>query len=163
MTDTEVAQAVDLVVAEARRLLALAGRGGTGTASPESLASPALNGRFVVAAPDLERVSAWADVLEQLVGMLSGGRPAEVPPALDATRTLLEAIHGQTLTFAWERARAPSGERVDGRAHADVVAGKLVGLRIRRMGPGDAFGQARAGTSRDGGATIGVEIDRLGR
>jgi hypothetical protein len=168
MTKAALLQAVELVIGQAEKVLAYVRRGGAALAPPEDLTSPVLNGRLTGVTPDRDRADARADALEQLVRGLrscvaSDRRDEDLAQLIDAARAVLEEVYGRTITFAWEGELPASGARIEGRAHADVVHGKLIGVAVGKLTEGDVRGEAQARESGAGGETIGVSIERLGR
>jgi hypothetical protein len=144
-------------------------RGEEVPAPSEELISPVLKGELVQLAPDLQRAAKRSEALEQLAGKLAAYGAVEPTDAerdellelVDAARSVIEEIYGHTLTFAWEKDRPESGSQIDGRAYADVVNGKLRGVKIKTMSGGEVYGEATADTVGEGGEATGVEIDEL--
>jgi hypothetical protein len=110
--------------------------------------------------PDLRDLRAAVADYAQDIDEIVSPADDQLLETIDALRSALEAVYGQSITFRGER-RETSGSIVAGQVKADQVLGYVAGLRARRILGGSVFGRAVVGEVAAGGEAIGVDLDEI--
>ncbi|MCM2390523.1 hypothetical protein [Streptomyces albipurpureus] len=132
---------------------------------------PAFSGSLDTTSYDEQRLIRAADGLLELRSRLenySAGlvpldpRSPELLGDIDRLRQLLEAVYGQSITFAGEAGRPASGARLRAVVDVERVVGEATGTEIRRMRGGEVSAEVRAGQVEAGGRVVGARIEDFG-
>ncbi len=145
-----------------------------GSAGPEgrTVALPAaFTGSLDTSAYDPQQLVSVADALiaarSRLENYGSGlvhvdPQNADLRRDVDQLRTLLEAVYGQSITFATEADRPVSGTRVRTVVDVKEVAGKVTVTDIGHATSGEVSAVGKAERVEAGGEFTGTRIEKLG-